>query len=123
MTITIKKLVNDPLKWEIYKTLAFKGHCWHCKDDRQFLLTKRKKEKIRVSVGTIQINGGVLGSFTIKEVLIGLGFRKVGVIGTCEVCKTKSVQCPFCKSIQPIKEEYQNCFSCKKNFYIFDDNW
>lgn len=111
------------IKWEIINQIAFEEINQEGRVEI-YLLAKRKEERCRVRVGVIQINMGVLGAYSIKDILIRLGFRRVGVIGISKHHPTKiRVKCPYCQTIQKIEQEWQKCEKCNKRFYLFDDKW
>ena len=112
-------ILSHKIKWESTDKIAFREFVEN--KEEVYLIAKRKKEKHRVQVGTLLINGGALGSFSIKEILIGLSFRRVGLVGISE--EKMRVKCPHCTTIQQLKEEWQKCCNCGKKFYLFDDNW
>ena len=109
------------LDWEIKYKIVFSHHTKGLDEKEDFVLTVRKKKKFRIRIAPIQINNGTLGSFSWKEVLIGLRIRKVGVVGTGKISNKMRVECPRCKEIQSLIMEYQPCKKCNKLFYLFDD--
>lgn len=117
------EILAHGIKWETTNQIAFKESDQEGKEEI-YLLAKRKKEKYRVRVGVVQINMGVLGSYSIKDILIGIGFRRVGVIGISKQHPNKvRVKCPHCQTVQKLKKEWQKCQKCGKGFYLFDDKW
>ncbi|MBI2967019.1 MAG: hypothetical protein HYY40_04305 [Bacteroidetes bacterium] len=111
------------IKWEITNEIAFKEPDQELKEEL-YLVAKRKKEKYRVRIGVVQINMGVLGAYSIKDILIGIGFRSVGVVGISKQHPANiRVKCPHCRTIQTLQKEWQKCLNCGKGFYLFDDNW
>ena len=111
------------IEWDVYDKVVFTAAVDEQLGQEEFLLSKRRRAKFRARVGTIQINGGALGSFSLKEAAIGLGFRMVGTVGTGSRSQQRRVMCPHCVVIQKLKTEWQTCESCNKKFYLFDDNW
>ena len=109
------------LDWETKHKVVFSHKTKGLEDKEDFVLTTRKKKEFRVRIAPIQINNGTLGSFSWKEVLIGLRIRKVGVVGTGKISNKMRVECPRCKEIQSLIMEYQPCKKCNKLFYLFDD--
>lgn len=116
------EILANGVKLETIDKVAFKGISEN--EEELYLLAKRKKEKFRVRVGVFQINMGVLGSFSIKDILIGLGIRSLGIVGVSQSKPVKvRVKCPHCQSIQKLATEWQKCNNCHKKFYLFDDSW
>jgi len=117
----IEVLTNE-IKWETKNKIAFKE--FNQGEEKIYLIAKRKKEKYRVRLGVLQINLGTLGSYSIKEILISFGFRRVGMVGISEQYPAEMrVKCPYCQTIQKLREERQQCINCNRKFYLFDDNW
>ncbi len=114
-------VLTHKIKWEVSDRIAFKESNQKGEEEI-YLIAKRKREKCRVQVGTLRISG--FGSYSIKEILIGFGFRRVGIVGISKQHPTEiRVKCPHCQMIQKLKEEWQECSKCGKKFYLFDDNW
>ena len=115
-------LINK-IKWEIKDKVAFKSLDQN-NNEEIYLLAVREKEKGRINVGVVRVYFPFIsGIYSIKDILIGLGFRRVAKVGISnQDYSKKRVMCPHCKTIQELKEEWQQCSNCNKNFYLFDDN-
>jgi hypothetical protein len=112
----------ENLDWEIKHKVVFSHQTKGLDEKEDFVLTAIKKKKFRFIITSIRFNIGPFGnSFSLKETLIGLRIRKVGVVGTGKISNKRRVECPRCKEIQSLIMEYQSCKKCNKSFYLFDD--
>ncbi len=116
----MRKRTKSKNKWKVLKKVAFKTIDNKTGDTETFLLTKRVKQKYRFRFPAFIF---FTKQYSIKDIAIKIGKRKVGTVGTSTKTKNRRVRCPYCKHIQRLKSDYQTCEECKNRFYLHDDNW
>jgi hypothetical protein len=103
-----------------WKTLSKKAFDFSVNGEMApFFLVEKKEDFFRIRVGTLNL--GFLGSYSIKDMILRFGIRKVGVVGFSEKNKAYKVRCPYCLEIQGLIKETQKCKKCNKTFYLFCD--
>ncbi len=92
-------------------------YCNSCKAERDGQVVNLQ-ERYRSSIFPMVNIGGQI--FSITEIFVYLGIRKIATAIQCEVCSQTSTICPYCNTANLFKgKKIQRCDQCNHKYYNY----
>ena len=98
---------------------VFIDFCAGCDSNNKFIEYKLRARNFKLHLIGFSFSGG--GKYyTIQEVLVFFGIRRVAKVGSCFNCHEVRAKCPYCSDLLVLERDCdsQRCGNCERKFYL-----
>ena len=115
-------MFRNPKNWIVKDKIVFQHDCEKGHGLEDFQLVKKRKKRFSIKLNVVHVKFLVNRYYTWADILLGLGFRTIAIIGKGTKSEFYRVMCRSCRKVQIPREFTQKCSGCKRKFYIFEED-